>query len=162
MSSTRKNTKPNVKPANPRESRFKTIIVPTDFSKISIQALPCAREFAKEFGAHLVLLHVVEKAPFIAGLEANPLVLSEKEIVEKAKMELRHLARTELEGISVDTLVRTGKAFNEINQAASELNVDLIIISTHGYTGLKHTLLGSTAERVVRHAPCAVMVVRRS
>jgi len=58
--------------------------------------------------------------------------------------------------------VRTGKAFNEINQVASELKADLIVISTHGYTGLKHTLLGSTAERVVRHAPCAVLVVRKS
>ena len=162
MSNTRKNTKAGTGQSASRGSRFKTILVSTDFSKISIEALQYARDFAKEFGARLVLVHVVEKAPFIAGLETNPLVLSEKEIVEKAKMELRHLARTELEGVTVDTLVRTGKAFNEINQAASELKADLIIISTHGYTGLKHTLLGSTAERVVRHAPCAVMVVRPS
>jgi nucleotide-binding universal stress UspA family protein len=58
------------------------------------------------------------------------------------------------------TLVRFGRAFHEIAHAAETLKVDLIIISTHGYTGLKHALLGSTTERVVRHASCPVLVVR--
>jgi nucleotide-binding universal stress UspA family protein len=142
--------------------RFKTVIVPIDFSKTSIEALSYAKDFADEFGARIILVHVVEKAPFMAGVDTNPLVLPEKEITEKAKLELRRVASQELEGLSVETLVRTGKAFNEINQAASELKADLVVISTHGYTGLKHTLLGSTAERVVRHAPCAVLVVRKS
>lgn len=141
-------------------SRFKTVIVPTDFSKTSIEALKYAREFAEEFGARLVLVHVVEKPPFIAGVETNVLALSEKEIVANAKNELGILADRELEGVSVEITVRKGKAFDEINELASESKADLIIISTHGYTGLKHTLLGSTAERVVRHAPCAVLVVR--
>jgi nucleotide-binding universal stress UspA family protein len=58
------------------------------------------------------------------------------------------------------TLVREGRSFHEIADAARTLKVDLIIISTHGHTGLKHALLGSTTERVVRHAPCPVLVVR--
>ena len=58
------------------------------------------------------------------------------------------------------TLVRQGRSFHEIAEAARTLKADLIIISTHGYSGLKHALLGSTTERVVRHAPCPVLVVR--
>jgi nucleotide-binding universal stress UspA family protein len=58
--------------------------------------------------------------------------------------------------------VRNGTAFDEIVRAAGSLRADLIIIATHGYTGLKHVLMGSTAERVVRHAPCPVLVVRSS
>ncbi len=137
--------------------------MPIDFSKTSLEAIQHAKEFAQRFGSALILLHVVEKAPFIAGLETNPMVLSEKEVAQRARMELGLLVQRELAGqTSVQTLVRTGKPFNEINQAAAEEKADLIIISTHGYTGLKHTLLGSTAERVIRHAPCAVLVVRKS
>lgn len=143
-------------------SRFKTIVVPIDFSKTSIEAVQYAKDVAYEAGGRVILVHVVEKPPFMAGVETNPLAISEKEVVEKAKAELDLVAKRELEGLSVETQVRTGKAFNEINQAASELKADVIVISTHGYTGLKHTLLGSTAERVIRHAPCAVLVVRKS
>jgi nucleotide-binding universal stress UspA family protein len=57
-------------------------------------------------------------------------------------------------------VVRLGHPYQEITDAARELKVDLIVISTHGYTGLKHVLLGSTAERIVRHAPCPVLTVR--
>ena len=60
------------------------------------------------------------------------------------------------------TLVRFGRSFHEIADAARTLKVDLIVIATHGYTGLKHALLGSTTERVVRHAPCPVLVVREN
>jgi nucleotide-binding universal stress UspA family protein len=74
---------------------------------------------------------------------------------------LEALARKELKpAIQSATLVRSGSAFNEIVAVARELQIDLIIIATHGYSGLKHFLLGSTAERVVRHAPCPVLVVR--
>ncbi len=59
------------------------------------------------------------------------------------------------------TTVRSGKAFDEIVKAAKELDADLILLATHGYTGLDHTLLGSTAEKVVRHAPCPVLIVRQ-
>jgi nucleotide-binding universal stress UspA family protein len=142
---------------------FKRILVPLDFSKTSVEALQYAKDFAHKFGATVVLVHVVEKPPFMAGVETNPLVLSEKEIIERAKAELQLLASRELdEDITVETLVRKGKPFNEINEAAKVLKADLIIISTHGYTGLKHTFLGSTAERVIRHAPCGVLVVRKS
>src|SRR5947207_3330964 len=116
--------------ANPKQTsrRFETVIVPIDFSKTSIEALRYAKDLVHEFGARIVLVHVVEKAPFMAGVETNPLVLSEKEIVAKAKTELRLVADQELEGIPAETLVRTGKAFNEINQVAAELKADIIVI----------------------------------
>ena len=65
-------------------------------------------------------------------------------------------------GIVEKVLVRFGRSFHEIAEAARTRKVDLIIIATHGYTGLKHALLGSTTERVVRHARCPVLVVRKS
>lgn len=63
--------------------------------------------------------------------------------------------------VPVRTATRTGRAYDEIAAAARDENADLIVISTHGYTGLKHVLLGSTTERVVRHAPCPVLVIRQ-
>src|SRR5262245_55257958 len=109
--------------ATPRRSSaaarsFKTILVPIDFSKTSIEALQYAKDFAQRFGSALVLLHVVEKAPFIAGLETNPMILPDKEVAQRAKSELELVAQRELaEQTSVQTLVRTGKPFNEINEA---------------------------------------------
>jgi universal stress protein A len=73
----------------------------------------------------------------------------------------RLLERLGIDAGMIDkTLVRHGVPFNEISGTASTLKADLIVIATHGYTGLKHVFLGSTAERVVRHAPCPVLVVR--
>jgi nucleotide-binding universal stress UspA family protein len=141
---------------------MKQILVPIDFSKTSIEALRQAEIFAEKFGASLMLLHVVEKAPFMSDMRNVPLAMSEDEVAEKAKVDLTLLAKRELKEKTTRQInVRVGKAYQEINEAAKELRADLIVISTHGYTGLKHTLLGSTTERVVRHAPCPVLVVRK-
>ena len=78
----------------------------------------------------------------------------------KAKLEVLVKEKAINPDLVEKTLVRQGRSFHEIADAARTLQVDLIIISTHGYTGLKHALLGSTTERVVRHAPCPVLVVR--
>ena len=80
--------------------------------------------------------------------------LAKKELIEFARKAGLHNSAVE------KTLVRNGVPYNEISRAAASLKVDLIVISTHGYTGLKHALLGSTTERVVRHAKCPVLVVR--
>ena len=63
-------------------------------------------------------------------------------------------------GVQTNWIVKHGKSYQEIVKAAKKLKADMIVISTHGYTGLKHTIMGSTAERVVRHAPCPVLVLR--
>ncbi|HRI12623.1 MAG TPA: universal stress protein [Verrucomicrobiota bacterium] len=141
---------------------IKSILVPIDFSPPSKQALDYAVSFAKQFQAKLTLLHVFEPIATPDFAASFPLVREYDELMASAKRELDRLAKTA--GIPAETVaateVRFGRSFHEIADAARALKIDLIIISTHGYTGLKHALLGSTTERVVRHAPCPVLVVR--
>ena len=140
----------------------KKVLVPIDFSETSLEAWRYALEYAAQFGAELVLLHVVEPAPFIADLANVPLVMSDKEAVRAAERKLATLTPPNPR-LSVPThrVVRIGRAYQAIIEEARKQRAELIIISTHGYTGIKHTLLGSTTERVVRHASCPVLVVRK-
>ena len=149
--------------ALPLPLAIKSILVPLDFSPSSKIALGCAVAFARQFKAKLTLLHVVEPVttPDFAAL--SPLLIEDDELMAAAKKELEGAVKAARvpRGIVEKVLVRFGRSFHEIADAARTRKVDLIIISTHGYTGLKHALLGSTTERVVRHAPCAVLVVRQ-
>ena len=139
----------------------KRILVPTDFSPTSIIALKYAVTLAAQVGAKLDLLYVIEPAPFLSDLKDVPLAMSEQQMADKAAARLAALARREAgPGVPVTPIVRAGKAYHQISEAAREMEANLIVMATHGYTGLKHTLLGSTTERVVRHAPCPVLVVR--
>jgi len=80
---------------------------------------------------------------------------------ERARQELDKLAKEEIpDSVPVKTIIKTGKPFLEIIENAGELDVDLIIIATHGRTGVEHILFGSTAEKVVRKAPCPVLTLR--
>lgn len=144
--------------------RIRSILVPIDFSEPSIKALKYAAAFARHFGAKLTLLNVVEPAGTPDFIAAFPLVMENEQLTTLAEEHLRKLpSRYNLSPKLVEkTLVRSGAAFNEIAAAARSLRTDLIIIATHGHTGLKHLVLGSTAERVVRHAPCPVFVVREN
>ena len=141
---------------------IRSILVPVDFSPESEKALAYALPFARQFGAKLTVLHVVEPTATPDFLTSFPLVIDNDKLMADCK---KHLERV-VKDLAIEpkfmetTLVRYGRAFHEITQAARSLKTDLIIISTHGYSGLKHTLLGSTAERVVQHAPCPVLVVR--
>ena len=141
---------------------IKSILVPTDFSPESKKALACALPLARLFGARLTLLHVVEPFATPDFAKSFPLVMENDRVVAECQRHLERLVKDmKIEPELVEkTLVRCGSPFNEIADAARTLKADLIIISTHGYTGLKHALLGSTTERVVRHAPCPVLVVR--
>jgi nucleotide-binding universal stress UspA family protein len=139
------------------------ILVPVDFSDFSTKALDYALAFADQFDAQVILLHVVEPAvyPESSMLVATALDDLNNDLTKVAQQKLNELKRERIgDRVSSELLVRLGRAFSEIVAAASELDVDLIILATHGYTGLKHVLLGSTAERVVRHAPCPVLTVR--
>ena len=141
--------------------KLKRILVPIDFSDASLKALRYAVPFAEQFGATLSLVHVVEPIPFAGDLPSAAVMPSNEELAEDARKRLFSLANEEIEElVPVNAQVRTGKAFAEILKAAKLLETDLIIIATHGYTGLKHLLLGSTAEKIVRSAPCPVLVVR--
>jgi len=139
----------------------KKILVPVDFSACSKKALTYAVQFAREFGATLDVIYVV--APYYSG---DPYGFTDFEPIDKqmrASGEQR-VAALVLEqvpqGIPVETYVRVGRPASVIAEVAKELDADLIIVATHGHTGLKHVLMGSTAEHVVRHAPCPVLTVR--
>jgi nucleotide-binding universal stress UspA family protein len=107
------------------------------------------------------LVHVVEPGSFVNDLANVAVIRDDKEVAQDAAARLQCLAQDEVEElIPVQAEVRIGKPYHEICSMAKTLGADLIVIATHGYTGLKHALLGSTAERVVRHASCPVLVVR--
>ncbi|MDI6767751.1 MAG: universal stress protein [Bacteroidota bacterium] len=142
---------------------IKRILVPIDFSEHSKNALQFAISFARQFNAEIILVYVVEPtiypADFSFGQVAVPSI--ENELRERGKVELNQLVETQIaETLPARTIVRRGKPFLEIIKTASEEDVDLIIIATHGHTGVEHLLFGSTAEKVVRKAPCPVLVVR--
>ena len=146
------------------DGRRKKILVPVDFSPCSERAVQYALAFAGEFNARLILLHVVEAFPidYLIGFESSR--HSNDWLIEQSRKRLKQLARKlAATGVITDEpIVNFGKPFQEIVRVAKERGVDLIIIATHGYTGLKHIQLGSTTERVVRHAPCPVLVVREA
>ena len=139
------------------------ILVPIDFSEHSKDALQYAIPYAIQFKAHLDLLYVVEPtiypADFSFGQVGFPNI--EEELRKRGTEELQSLVSNEVKGrVPTQATVRTGKPFFEINEFAAEKNIDLIIIATHGHTGVEHMLFGSTVEKVVRKAPCPVLVVR--
>jgi nucleotide-binding universal stress UspA family protein len=142
---------------------IKKILVPIDFSDYSKSALKYATEFAQKFNAEIFLVYVVEPViyppDFSMGQIAIPSVNTEWDI--KAKEELDKLAASEIpNAVPVQAIIKTGKPFLEIIETAAEEDVDIIIIATHGHSGMEHILFGSTAEKVVRKAPCPVLTLR--
>jgi len=146
----------------PQILHLKKILVPTDFSETSKKAVQYAVRFAEQFGCEIVLLHVIEPVTAVAGAPLAVDIFPEaEEDAIAAEAELEWLAtRSRNHRNSFTSVVRIGHAPNEITKAAKELDVDLIMIATHGYTSWRHLCIGSTAERVVRTAPCPVLVVR--
>jgi nucleotide-binding universal stress UspA family protein len=135
--------------------------VPTDFSECSRQALRYAVPLAREFDASIYLLFVVQvNYPSAEVIDVN-LPKLEAELREQGERQLRTLLERDIGGqVPAQAVVRTGQPMDEILHAAETLDIDLIILSTHGRTGLAHVFLGSTAEKVVRHARCPVFIVR--
>lgn len=141
--------------------KVKHILVPIDFSDCSKKALQYALPLAKEHQATLTLLYVV--APAYGAGESGGVDYAQLEasMREGGEKELAKLAVDEVRGeLSAATLIRVGSPAREIIETARSLPADLIVISTHGRTGLKHVFLGSVAEHVVQRAPCPVFVVR--
>ena len=142
---------------------IKKILVPIDFSDYSINALKYAISFAKSFSAEVILTYVVEPFIYAADFTMSQAAIPDidTDTRERAYNELKKLISNEIkEELPSEIIIRTGKPFIEINDLAAEKNVDLIIIATHGYTGVEHLLFGSTAEKVVRKAPCPVLTLR--
>jgi nucleotide-binding universal stress UspA family protein len=135
--------------------------VPIDFSAHSEQALKYAAALAGQSGGKITLLNVIEPIA-TPDFAYYPLMMeNDKLIAETSKQLARVPAKQHIDPKLIEkVLVRNGVPFHEITTAADSLKADMIVIATHGYTGLKHVLLGSTTERVVRHARCPVLVVR--
>jgi nucleotide-binding universal stress UspA family protein len=139
------------------------ILVPLDFSEHAAKALRFAAALARQFNATLVLVHIIEPLVYPADFGYTPLPANalEQDFEREATERLAALAGEQRSaGLRVEHFVRVGKPYHEIAVAAAEQRADLVVLTTHGYTGLTHVLLGSTAERVIRHAPCPVLVVR--
>lgn len=145
------------------ELSIKKILVPIDFSDYSKSALKFASEFTKIFNAHLFLVYVIEPIFYPPDFSMGQIALPSVnfEVDKRAKEELDKLAQTELNhSLKISTFIKTGKPFIEIIELAKQENIDLIIISTHGHSSVEHILFGSTADKVVRKAPCPVLTVR--
>ena len=143
----------------------RSILLPTDFSECARRAVPVAAELARLLGARVICLHVVEPVVPAVGWApmAGTLPVADlgEEAGEPAREELPAFTRgEEFEGLDVEDLVAHGEPAAEIVRAAREHDAGLIVISSHGRTGLGRILFGSTAEAVVRHAHCPVLVVK--
>jgi nucleotide-binding universal stress UspA family protein len=141
---------------------FRKILVPIDFSESSMKGLAYAKAFAREFKAKLFLLHAVHLQYYVASDEYARYDLPKlMEQTEKAAREqMRDLVRsTDWNGLQVEPLIEVGHPGDQICARAKDRGVDLIITATHGRTGFKHALIGSTAEYVARQAECPVLVV---
>jgi len=142
------------------EINVRKILVPTDFSPASKTALWYALRIAERRNSEITLLHVLEpQDPAVLADPRAAVSFSEQES-EEALRGLVDSAKT-VGAVRTNSMFRTGVATHEIIEAAKELDVDLIVIATHGFTGWKRFALGSTAERVARAATCPVLVVRQ-
>jgi nucleotide-binding universal stress UspA family protein len=151
------------KTAYPQRLPWKRILVPLDFSLTSLRALEAALPLAMRSGAALYLLNVVEPNPYAAGMDGAMLVTPDAARLRESRKQLPRVAEHFVpESIPVTSLVLRGRAAGVIVETALQNRVDLIVLSTHGHAGLDRLLLGSTAEQVVRHAGCPVLVVRKS
>ncbi len=147
---------------------FTRILVPTDFSEPSDAALNYARALAHKFGASLRLLHVIEPG-YATGTFSNEAYIAVEApgayemLVKEAQSKFAHrVFPSDLARHGMTTEVMTGLSTSTIVEYAADQNIDLIVMGTHGRTGLAHLLMGSVAEHVVRTAPCPVLTVRQA
>ena len=141
---------------------FQKILVPTDFSSDAEAALAEAIDFARSFGGNIVLLHVHHMPVYGAtpyGYTYPTGLLDEARQHAVARLN-EHEQKVSAEGVKVTSELIDGLPSHEIVEAAKRTGADLIVMGTRGLTGLKHVLLGSVAERTLRHAPCPVMTVK--
>ena len=144
--------------------QIKTILVPYDFSEYAAYALTWAGELAKQYQAKVILFHavpVLSRTVYPEGMFLLDLSKIETEAMADADKRLREVVAAKGLTVAVETKAVIGDPMWEICQAAEREHVDLIIMGSHGRTGLAHIVLGSVAERVVRHASCPVLVARK-
>ena len=143
---------------------FRRILLPSDFSDCSAEAARAARQLAGTFGARLTVLHVLDEPaaldPMFRGEVPLELLRGRMEQYAREGMEAFVSAHFRGEG-NVETRIASGVPYREILREARETGADLIVIGTHGRTGVEHVIFGSTAEKVVRMAPCPVLTIRQ-
>jgi nucleotide-binding universal stress UspA family protein len=142
---------------------FPKILFATDFSEISEYAFDYAFSMAKKFNSRLIVMHVINEPVDLRGFYVPHISFDslEQEISEAAeKMMAKFCAAKILDYSNFETLIVSGLPYEEILKKAEEEPVALVVMGTHGRAGIDHFLFGSTAERVVRRAKCAVMTIR--
>ena len=152
---------------SPEEPVFKRILVPTDFSESAEHALNYAARLSKPHRAEIMVLHVFHLREYLSLLSEKAQIDSAtaNEVLESAKRQavrnLEQIVRLHGDkGLELVPSLRIGVPFEEIVSFAAEQGIDLIVMPTHGRTGLAHFFLGSTAERVISHSSCPVLVVK--
>ncbi len=142
--------------------RLKRILVPTDFSGTSEKAFGFAAELARAFGAEIILLHVVDTRVVdnIFHIHQMPPEEARLQMLKTAEEGVaRIMGLAEAEGLNISARYVEGIPPVEVKKAAADLDADLIAMGTHGTTGIAHLLYGSTADAVLRGAPCPVLTV---
>lgn len=138
---------------------FKNIVAPVDFSKASVRSLGLAFEMAQA-GGRVIVCHVVDDIPLSYGYAEATGVETRSKLARSAEEEVKRLAQdSALDGVEWEAKVLHGAPFKEILELANREQADLIVLGTHGHSGIAHVLLGSVAERVIRTATCPVLVV---
>ena len=139
------------------------VVFPTDFSDLSLKALPLAKRMAAVLDAELHCLYAVEEPHIYATLDMGPVAIpTAEELASSAKARLESFASDHLGGLDhpVRTEILTGRPAEEIAAYAKEVGAEMIVMTTHGHSGVKHVILGSTTEAVLREAGCPVLSVR--
>jgi nucleotide-binding universal stress UspA family protein len=140
---------------------FRRILVATDFAESAERALACAVQLARRHGAELVLVHVYMDLPAYPEITAGQVVAIYEEQRAWIEAALERRARAARgEGLLARAVLRTGPAASTIAETAKDEGADLLVVGTHGRSGLDRLILGSVAERVVRLASCPVLVVK--
>ena len=144
-------------------TNINTMVFPTDFSDVSIAALPMAKDLATKYGAQLHCIYVVEEPQIYSSLEMGSVAIpTSGELMESAEARMQKFGAEYLADApkGFTTKVVIGHAATEVVNYADEVNAGMIVMTTHGYSGVKHMMLGSTTEDVLRHASCPVLSVR--
>lgn len=143
---------------------FQKILLPSDFSDCSAEAARAARRLAEHFGSRVAVLHVLDEPAALDPMFRGevPLEMLRDRMEQYAREEMKRFLGDHFGGYpEVETRIASGVPYREILRAARETAAALIVIGTHGRTGVEHVIFGSTAEKVVRMAPCPVLTVRQ-
>jgi nucleotide-binding universal stress UspA family protein len=140
---------------------LRRILCPVDFSDTSHHAFQYAVLLARQMGAELVVLHVIEEAPLFTSYGGLPNLDFPREREDSAQRDMTALvSAADAHGVRIRTQVLHGSNYKAILRFAEENQMDLIVMGTHGRSGLDYAIFGSVTERVMRKAPCPLLIVR--